>query len=432
MRAFALLVLSLAMPVLATPVEEVRRAEIGFAKAFADRDKAKFFSYVAEDATFLGSLSTSIGKQQVIERWSRFFEGPQAPFSWGPERVSVSADGTLGLSTGPVHDPKGLHSGDYISTWRKQSDGTWKIVFDSSGPGPALLAERVVPSEEGFITTADGAKLYYRKVGDGPVKVIAPLDFTLHPFLRQLSTFATVVTYDLRGRGKSSKVTDPKTMSIQQDVRDLEAVRAHLEIGKFTPIGWSYLGKMVVMYALAHPDRVQRIVQLGPVANRATRNQSEDIGAPPDADVKRWQELREQGAREKTPREYCVAQWNVFRYYLTGSANAAALFDVKGTCDLENEWPLHFERNIASLWPTIEPAISDDDLKKITVPVLTIHGTKDRNARYEGGKEWANTLSNARLVTLDGAAHAMWLDDPAGTFAAIRQFLRGEWPLGSE
>ena len=39
-------------------------------------------------------------------------------------------------------------------------------------------------------------------------------------------------------------------------------------------------------------------------------------------------------------------------------------------------------------------------MKKISVPVLTIHGTYDRNAPYEGGKQWATTLPNVVPCTL--------------------------------
>jgi len=40
-------------------VDELRRAEMAFAKAFADRDQAKFFSFVLDDATFLGFRTLS-------------------------------------------------------------------------------------------------------------------------------------------------------------------------------------------------------------------------------------------------------------------------------------------------------------------------------------------------------------------------------------
>ncbi|HEX8617260.1 MAG TPA: DUF4440 domain-containing protein, partial [Thermoanaerobaculia bacterium] len=123
----------------ADAMDDVRQTEIAFAKAFADRDKTKFFSFVADDATFLSETATLRGKEAIVAAWSRYFSRPQAPFAWGPDRVSVSSDGTTGLSSGPVYLPNGMHVGSFVSTWRKQADGTWKIVFDSSGPGPAVM-----------------------------------------------------------------------------------------------------------------------------------------------------------------------------------------------------------------------------------------------------------------------------------------------------
>src|SRR5687767_3048884 len=145
-----------------SPIDQVREAEIAFAKAFADRDREAFFALVADDATFHSNTTTSSGKPQVIESWTRYFATPDPPFTWAPDRVSVSADGTLGLSTGPVYDARGQHAGDYISTWRRDSKGQWKIIFDSNGPGPAVLPEHVQKIEEGFITTPDDVKLFYR------------------------------------------------------------------------------------------------------------------------------------------------------------------------------------------------------------------------------------------------------------------------------
>jgi pimeloyl-ACP methyl ester carboxylesterase/ketosteroid isomerase-like protein len=427
MRLLAsLLALALAAPALADAASDVRDTEIAFAKAFADRDKEKFFSFVADDATFLSGV-TLRGKTAVVERWSRFFAGPEAPFSWTPERVSVSADGTLGISTGPVHGTDGANVGNYISTWRKQGDGTWKILFDSSGPSPAVLPEHVPPHEEGYVAADDGTRLYYRKIGEGPATIIAPLDFVMYPFLSQLSDRATVITYDMRSRGRSDQAKDSATLTIEQDVKDLEAVRSHFKVEKFIPVGFSYLGKVVVMYASAHPERVSRIIQLGPAANRnLPAVEDKDFGAP-EADVKKWQEMQASGAIESAPKDFCTAQWNVMRYYLTGTPKGAARFDVKTNCDLEKEWPVNFRRTVSVLGPTIGKAVvSDDALKIVTMPVLIIHGTKDRNAPYAGGQAWASALPNARLVTIDGAAHASWLDDPPVVFAAIRQFLRGE------
>jgi ketosteroid isomerase-like protein len=113
--------------------DEVRKAEIAFARAFADRDQAKFFSFVADDANFLGPKRTLSGKDEVKSVWTNYLKDPQPPFSWEPERVVVNRKGDLGLSTGPIHDAAGKHIGNYSSIWQRQRNGTWKVIFD--GPG---------------------------------------------------------------------------------------------------------------------------------------------------------------------------------------------------------------------------------------------------------------------------------------------------------
>jgi len=432
--AVTLLSLTLATPLLADAVEEVRQAEIGFAKAFADRDKAKFFSYVADDAVFMGALHTQRGKDAVVKRWSRYFDNvPVAPFLWGPERVEVTGDGKIGFSMGPIYDGEGNHAGYYSSIWQKQGDGTWKVIVDGPGNPPAPLPASSAKLEEGHVATPDGVKLYYRKLSGGsPVTLIVPLDFILHEPLQQFADVATIITYDLRNRGKSSRTPDVNTLTIDQDVADLETIRAHFKADRFIPVGFSYLGKVVAMYAARHPERVARVIQLGPAANRMgdfPRVLEQEFGASP-GDVKKLQELQAAGAMEKDPRAFCEAQWKVMNFYMAGNP-ARASKDVS-FCALENEWPVNFNRTFATLWPTIEKAsLSGGELQKIAMPVLVIHGDKDRNAPYAGGRAWAAALPDARLVTVPGAAHSLWRDDPVAVFGAIRHFLRGEWPLGS-
>ena len=431
----ATLTLALIAPAtLADAVEEVRQAEIGFAKAFADRDKAKFFSYVAEDAVFMNALGTLRGKTQVVKGWSRFFDNvPVAPFSWGPERVEIMGGGKLGFSMGPVYDTRGKHAGYYSSVWQKQSDGAWKVVIDGPGNPIAPLRETAARFEEGYVPTPDGVKLHYRKLTGGPVTMIVPLDFALHDQLTQFADIATIITYDPRNRGRSTHAADEKSWTIEQDVRDLETVRAHFKAEKVIPVGYSYLGKVVAMYAAAHPSHVARVIQLGPGANDAKqageRFQGE-TGAPAE-DVKKVEDLRAAGVAESNPREFCDAWWKVFSYHMVGDPKHAERYD-RSFCALENEWGVNFNRTFAKLWPTIEASrLSADELKKITMPVLVIHGTKDRNASFEGGRQWARALPDARLIAVEGAAHAPWLDDPVTVFGAIRHFLRSEWPLGS-
>ena len=120
-----LLILVLASPISAADrTEEVRGTEIAFAKAFADRDAKKFFSYVADDAQFLGRQKTMRGKQEVIAAWSEFFKPSVAPFRWTPERIVTNVAGDPWVSSGPVFDEAGAQIGTFTSIWIRQPDGS--------------------------------------------------------------------------------------------------------------------------------------------------------------------------------------------------------------------------------------------------------------------------------------------------------------------
>jgi len=131
------------MTVLAAPLfaqssaalkEQVRWAETAFAKTMADRDLTAFTKFLAQDAIFMANGVPARGPQAITARWKGFFEGTQAPFSWGPEFVEVLDSGTLATSSGPVRDPSGKRVGTFNSVWRRESTGEWKIVLDGGCP----------------------------------------------------------------------------------------------------------------------------------------------------------------------------------------------------------------------------------------------------------------------------------------------------------
>jgi ketosteroid isomerase-like protein len=130
--------LGFAMPAYAqqkpTPGDEVRAAETAFAKSMADRNLAAFTALLADDTVFWGGKGVMRGKAAVAADWKRFFDGPAAPFSWAPADVEVLPSGNLGFTSGPVYDPKGQRIGTFNSVWQRQTDGSWKIVFDKGCP----------------------------------------------------------------------------------------------------------------------------------------------------------------------------------------------------------------------------------------------------------------------------------------------------------
>ena len=116
---------------LALQVEATERA---FAKSMADRDPARFSSFLADEAIFFSGDEALRGKRRVAAAWARFFAAPEAPFSWEPDRVEVLESGTLALSTGPVRNAQGSIIARFNSIWRQDSPGIWRIVFDRGSP----------------------------------------------------------------------------------------------------------------------------------------------------------------------------------------------------------------------------------------------------------------------------------------------------------
>jgi ketosteroid isomerase-like protein len=108
---------------------QVADTERAFAKTMADRDFAAFSRFLADETIWFGS-NTLRGKQAVMDAWKAFYEGPQAPFSWEPTTTEVLDSGTLALTSGPVYDPSGKQVAVFMSIWRQDSPGVWRIVFD--------------------------------------------------------------------------------------------------------------------------------------------------------------------------------------------------------------------------------------------------------------------------------------------------------------
>jgi len=118
----------------ANRTDEVRAAETAFAKSMADRSLSAFTALLADDTVFFANKGVLRGKTEVAAGWKRFFDGPAAPFSWAPAEVEVLASGDLGYTSGPVYDPQGNRIGTFNSVWKRQPDGSWKIVFDKGCP----------------------------------------------------------------------------------------------------------------------------------------------------------------------------------------------------------------------------------------------------------------------------------------------------------
>lgn len=287
-------------------------------------------------------------------------------------------------------------------------------------------------TSEGHATTPDGVRLFYRALlGGGPQTVVLPNGMYLLEDLGRLADGRALVFYDLRNRGLSDSDGDADRLKrgVLQDADDLDALRRHLALARIDVVAHSYVGVTAVLYALRYPAHVDRVVQIGPSAPVAGTHYPAALAFDDGTSREVFAQIAKLGQElaGADPVERCRRIWEVLAaLYVSDRKDAGRVR--WGRCELPNE------RNFMRYWsehvlPSLTSLESQTDaLAKVETPVLTIHGTKDRSAPYGGGRDWAMLLKNARLLTVEGAGHAPWIEAPELVLGSIREFLEGAWP----
>jgi proline iminopeptidase len=289
-----------------------------------------------------------------------------------------------------------------------------------------------VPVYEDSVITADSVRLYYRVVGTGQETVIAPLALFHGSRLNSLARGRRLVLYDPRGRGRSDSAPATK-VSLERNLSDLDAIRSAVGAERIALIGWSGLGMELFVYALRHPDRVTRLVQLAPVAPRWTPYSAlmmADRRRRTDTAAQRALEARvARGEFAGKPEEECRA-----RAAVTGPvtfADPASARLAPDVCVYPNEWPAAISRYFGSFMRSVEGFDWRDSLGQVaSVPRLVVHGAQD-NTPVAGNREWVAHQPNARLLVVERAGHWPHYERPDVVLPAIEAFLEGTWPAGS-
>ncbi len=113
-----------------------------------------FVAFTAEGAHFLAPEGPlAVGKEQIREAVAQMFSAPGLALQWETSSAGVSDSGDLGYTFGTfeltVNDAEGhpvTREGKYSTIWRKQADGSWKVVVDT--PNFNSPAQASAPAEE--------------------------------------------------------------------------------------------------------------------------------------------------------------------------------------------------------------------------------------------------------------------------------------------
>lgn len=286
---------------------------------------------------------------------------------------------------------------------------------------------------EGYLHLSGGLRLHYCVTGDGHETVVIPAKTWLASELESLAQGRRLIFYDQRGRGQSDVDTNKSSVWIDYEVQDIEAIRQHFELDRFSLIGWSYMGAMVALYTAAHPSYVDRLILMcaippwsdAPYNDPEARAKKVDERTDPES-VKLLEDMQMQGLETSDPERYCREHNKVYLPRQMGSPQSLARMR-SDPCAFPNEWPINKTKNFP---PVITEWDWRQEVTSVRSPTLVIHGEEDLIPE-KASREWVVCLPQARLLTIPGAGHYPHLEAPELFLSTINQFLNGEWPEGS-
>jgi len=117
--------------------EILKQLEGEFMKAAAEKGSAGYMSYYAENAVEVPNGAPLIQGKANIGKTMGFLDDKNNLLTWMPVGADISSSGDLGYTYGSFEfrskDKDGrehVEHGKYTSIWKRQKDGSWKVVLD--------------------------------------------------------------------------------------------------------------------------------------------------------------------------------------------------------------------------------------------------------------------------------------------------------------
>jgi ketosteroid isomerase-like protein len=119
-------------------LDELRAADAAWLKTYEAKDVDKAVAFCDEQGSMLWpNAPKATGKSAIAKITASAFAIPGFQLEWHPEQVEVARSGELGYTTGTYtwtfKDASGkpaFDKGKYLTVWKKQQDGSWKVLLD--------------------------------------------------------------------------------------------------------------------------------------------------------------------------------------------------------------------------------------------------------------------------------------------------------------
>ena len=253
------------------------------------------------------------------------------------------------------------------------------------------------------MTTTDGIEIYYKEWGTGQPIVFShgwPLsaddwDTQMLFFLQQ---GYRVVAHDRRGHGRSTQTPDGHDMDHYAD--DLAALTAHLDLKRAVHVGHSTGGGEVVRYLARHGEsRVAKAVIISAVPPLMMKTPANPGGLPKDV----FDDFQAQTATRRAQFFHDIPAGPFYGYNRPGAKVDQGVILNWWRQGMMGGAKAHHDGIVA-----FSQTDFTEDLKKINVPVLVMHGDDDQIVPYaDSGPLSAKLVQNGTLKTYAGFPHGM-------------------------
>ena len=295
------------------------------------------------------------------------------------------------------------------------------IIFIFLGLSFAGFAQK-----NGFVENGD-CKTYFRIFGTGkPILIInGGPGMNSDGFVtlaKILSKNNQTIIYDQRGTGKSVlEKINGTTVTMKLMAEDLERLRKHLKVEKWTILGHSFGGMLASYYATIYPEHIESLILSSSggidleLRSNAGRSMMSRLNAQETDSLNYWNRRIDDGDTSfhaKLHRGLALAPAYLYdRQYIPVIAERLTQSNMKVN---------------GIVWNDLQKIRFDcrEKLQSFTAPVLIIQGKQDIIEEKIAIKA-KNTFKNSSLVIIDKCSHYGWLDQPDIYFTEINKFITG-------
>jgi proline iminopeptidase len=270
----------------------------------------------------------------------------------------------------------------------------------------------------------DATEIAFRTLGQGrPLVCLPGGPGRTGEYLGDLGGLAgsrRLVLPDTRGTGASQDAADPETYRCDRLVADVEALHAHLGFERIDLLGHSAAAGLAVLYAAAHPDRIDHLVLLTPglaaLGVEVTDDQEREVMRRRSGEP--WYQAATAAAEKAVAGNDSLENRRQYMPFLYGRWDEAAR--EHSSLGLSDRARKVRERFFGD--GVFDPPATVASLAGLKAPVLVYGGELDL-IPAQALHRAAGLFPDAQVTVQPGAGHFPWLDDPAWFSAALSDFL---------